>query len=61
LYEELFYDENAVRGTVHPKIFESRISTGQGINPELDAMLERAVREPDEALGILRELVPEYC
>lgn len=60
LYEELFYDENAVRGTIHPKIFESRIEAGKGINPELDAMLERAVREPDEAQGILRELVPEF-
>ena len=60
LYEELFYDENAVRGTIHPKIFESRIDAGKDINPELDALLERAVREPDNAQGILRELVPEF-
>ncbi|MBQ7154632.1 MAG: polysaccharide biosynthesis protein [Synergistaceae bacterium] len=60
LYEELFYDENAVRGTVHPKIFESRIKAGQGITPELDALLERAIKHPGEAPAVLHELVPEY-
>ena len=61
LYEELFYDENAVRGTIHPKIFVSRIKAGEDApNPELDALLAKALNTPDEALDILKELVPEF-
>ena len=60
LYEELFYDENAVRGTVHPKIYVSRIANKNIPHPELDALLEKAVACPGEALSVLRELVPEY-
>lgn len=61
LYEELFYDENAVHGTLHPKIFVSNIKTGRDSeNPELDTILEYALRNPDEALRLLKQLVPEY-
>lgn len=61
LYEELFYDENAVHGTLHPKIFVSNIKSGQSeINPELDTTLEYALRHPDEAMKLLKQLVPEY-
>ena len=61
LYEELFYDENAVRGTVHPKIFVSKIKAGEDApNPELDALLAKALGSPDEALDVLKALVPEY-
>lgn len=60
LYEELFYDENAVRGTVHPKIYVSNIKAGQGVIPELDSKLTEALNNPDEALAILKELVPEF-
>ena len=61
LYEELFYDENAVRGTIHPKIFVSRIKAGEDApNTELDSLLTKALDSPDEALSILKELVPEY-
>ena len=60
LYEELFYDENAVRGTIHPKIFVSNIVNKNIPHPELDALLERALSRPGEAVNILRELVPEY-
>ena len=61
LFEELFYDENSVHGTLHPKIFVSNIKAEQNqINPELDTMLEYALRHYDEALKILKKLVPEY-
>ncbi len=63
LEEALFYDENAVRGTLHPKIFESKIKANQiGNNkiPDINKTLERAVNNPNEALNLLRELVPEY-
>ena len=60
LYEELFYDENAVRGTVHPKIFVSNIANKNIPHLKLDALLEGAISRPGEAMNILRELVPEY-
>ena len=61
LYEELFYDENAVRGTIHPKIFVSKIKAGEDKpNPKLAELLTCALGEPEEALKVLRELVPEY-
>ena len=63
LYEELFYDENAVNSTLHPKIFVSKIKAGQEgeeINPELNTILEYALRNPSEALRLLKQLVPEY-
>ena len=61
LYEELFYDENSVHGTLHPKIFVSRIKSGNPENyPDIDANLEYALRYPGEALGILKKLVPEF-
>ena len=61
LYEELFYDENAVHGTLHPKIFVSNIKAGRDSeNPELDTILEYALRNPNEALRLLKTLVPEY-
>lgn len=61
LYEELFYDENSVHGTLHPKIFVSNIKAGHDeINPELDTILEYALRHPDDALRLLKQLVPEY-
>ncbi|MBQ9594540.1 MAG: polysaccharide biosynthesis protein, partial [Synergistaceae bacterium] len=63
LYEELFYDENAVHGTLHPKIFVSNIKAGvdaDSENPELDTILEYALRNPSEALRLLKTLVPEY-
>ena len=61
LYEELFYDENAVHGTLHPKIYVSNIKAGEDTqNPEMDSLLTRALSTPDEALSILKALVPEY-
>lgn len=61
LYEELFYDENAVHGTLHPKIYVSNIKAGQDThNSELDTLLLKAVNNPDDALSVLKELVPEY-
>ena len=61
LYEELFYDENSVHGTLHPKIFVSNIQAGEAhINSELDTTLEYALRNPNEALKLLKKLVPEY-
>ena len=61
LFEELFYDENSVNGTLHPKIFVSNIKAEQNqINPELDTMLEYALRHYDEAFELLKKLVPEY-
>ena len=61
LYEELFYDENAVHGTLHPKIYVSNIKAGENTpNPELDTLLTQALSNPDEALSILKALVPEY-
>ena len=61
LYEELFYDENAVHGTLHPKIYVSNIKAGENApNPELDTLLAQALNNPDEALSVLKVLVPEY-
>ena len=61
LYEELFYDENAVHGTLHPKIFVSNIKAGNLTEySELDTTLEYALRHPDEALRLLKQLVPEF-
>ena len=61
LYEELFYDENAVHGTLHPKIFVSNIKAGHDSDfAELDTTLEYALRHPDDALRLLKQLVPEY-
>ena len=61
LYEELFYDENSVHGTLHPKIFVSNFKAGEtSFNAELDTTLEYALRNPREALSLLRKLVPEY-
>lgn len=61
LYEELFYDENAVHGTLHPKIFVSNIKAGHDeIDSELDTILDYALRHPDDALRLLKQLVPEY-
>ena len=61
LYEELFYDENSVNGTLHPKIFVSKIKQGDpSRKSEIDTSLEYALRYPDEALGILKKLVPEF-
>ena len=61
LYEELFYDENSVHGTLHPKIFVSKIKAESSKNIQnIDDTLEYALRYPDEALGILKKLVPEF-
>lgn len=61
LFEELFYDENSVHGTLNPKIFVSKIRVGSAeFNPELDTVLEYALRHPNEALKLLKNLVPEY-
>ena len=61
LYEELFYDENAVKGTLYPKIYESRIKAGNNEqNQDINAKLHEALNNPNEALKILKELVPEY-
>lgn len=58
LYEELFYDENTVSGTLHPKIFVSKINASS--NDDIDTSLDYALRYPDEALSILKKLVPEF-
>ena len=61
LYEELFYDENSVHGTLHPKIFVSNIKMGDpSRDTDIDSGLEYALRYPDEALRILKKLVPEF-
>ena len=61
LYEELFYDENSVHGTLHPKIFVSNIKLGDpSQNTDINTNLEYALRYPDEALNILKKLVPEF-
>ena len=61
LYEELFYDENSVNGTLHPKIFVSKIKQGDpSRKSDIDSALEYALRYPDEALEILKKLVPEF-
>ena len=61
LYEELFYDENSVNGTLHPKIFVSKIKMGDpSRESDIDSALEYALRYPDDALGVLRKLVPEF-
>ena len=61
LYEELFYDENSVNGTLHPKIFVSKIKMGDPSRDiDIDTKLEYALRYPDEALSILKKLVPEF-
>ena len=61
LYEELFYDENSVHKTSNPKIFVSNIKHGEtSFNSKLDPNLEHALRNPKEALKILKLLVPEY-
>ena len=53
LFEELFYDENSVHGTLNPKIFVSKIKTDPDeINPELDTILEYALINPGEALSL---------
>lgn len=61
LYEELFYDENSVNGTLHPKIFVSNIKMGNpSRDTDIDTKLEYALRYPDEALSVLKKLVPEF-
>ena len=65
LEEELFYDENAVNGTLHPKIFVSNMKANfqnniDNYEDDFDGLLERAVSEPKESLEILKTLVPEY-
>ena len=61
LYEELFYDENSVHGTLHPKIYVSNIKMGDpSRDSDIDSGLEYALRYPDEALRILKKLVPEF-
>ena len=61
LFEELFYDENSVHGTLNPKIFVSKIKTDPSqFDPELNVKLEYALRNPDEASSLLKKLVPEY-
>ncbi len=61
LYEELFYDENSVNSTLHPKIFVSKIKMGDtSSGTDIDTALEYALRYPDESYGVLRRLVPEF-
>ena len=61
MYEELFYDENSVHGTLHPKIFVSNIKMGNLSNDsDIESGLEYALRYPDDALRILKKLVPEF-
>ena len=61
LYEELFYDENSVHSTLHPKIYVSKIKhEGSSHNIDINTNLEYALRYPDEAPAILRKLVPEF-
>ena len=61
LYEELFYDENSVHGTLHPKIYVSNMKSEQSeMTSQLDEKLAYALSNPDEALRILHKLVPEF-
>ena len=61
LYEELFYDENSVHGTLHPKIYVSNMKAEQAqITSQLEQKLSHALAHPSEALSILHELVPEF-
>ena len=59
LYEELFYDDKTVHRTSNPKIFVSSIKSNEE-NFNINEKLEYALKNPDEALNILKELVPEY-
>ncbi len=61
LYEELFYDENSVNGTLHPKIYVSNMKSEQvRPNDQIVEKLAYALVHPDEALRVLHELVPEF-
>ena len=60
LEEELFYDPASVQPTRHPKIFSTpmkRTPPGGGLN----ALLEQALCQPEEALSLLHRMVPEYA
>ncbi|WP_298780358.1 nucleoside-diphosphate sugar epimerase/dehydratase [uncultured Fretibacterium sp.] len=60
LEEELFYDPGSVHPTRHPKIFTSPLG-GAIDSRSFNALLDEAVRRPQEALTLLHRLVPEYA
>ncbi|MBR1486682.1 MAG: polysaccharide biosynthesis protein, partial [Synergistaceae bacterium] len=60
LFEQLFYDENSVHGTLNPKIFVSKIkNVPTQIESEIDTILDYALKNPYEAFSLLKKLVPE--
>jgi FlaA1/EpsC-like NDP-sugar epimerase len=58
LFEELFYDPNAVQPTAHPKVFASILADS---DPEITALLRRSLSEPEQASSLLQLMVPEYA
>jgi FlaA1/EpsC-like NDP-sugar epimerase len=58
LFEELFYDPASVHPTEHPKVFASVLKSET--NGSVAALLELSLKEPGQALSLLREMVPEY-
>jgi FlaA1/EpsC-like NDP-sugar epimerase len=62
LFEELFYDPDTVHPTAHPKVFASTLDTANGSSKTggIASFLRQSLREPDSALSLLREAVPEY-
>ncbi|MDR2528663.1 MAG: polysaccharide biosynthesis protein [Synergistaceae bacterium] len=58
LFEELFYDPDAVRPTAHPKVFASRLTAPK--TAPVAELLRQSLDEPGRALELLRQMVPEY-
>ncbi|MDR2527869.1 MAG: polysaccharide biosynthesis protein [Synergistaceae bacterium] len=52
LFEELFYDPDAVRPTAHPKVFASRLA--ESSNAPVAELLRQSLDEPSRALELLR-------
>ena len=61
LYEELFYDENSVHGTLHPKIYVSNMKSERvDMVADMYERLEYGLEHPEEAMNVLHELVSEF-
>ena len=61
LYEELFYDENSVHGTLHPKIYVSNMKSERvDMVADMYERLEYGLEHPEEAMNVLHELVIEF-
>ena len=60
LEEELFYDPATVHPTQSPKIFATTFSSAESEDIPLNSLLEEALDNPERALALLHQLVPEY-